>query len=105
MAETVIEESIRDTNTYYSSTVEGDKNDKKSFQIVNGLDNSVTVTVEISNNADDGWSDAVEVVNTSVAASTNDTITVSKPWDKLRLTVSAGTSPTAGTFVGKLHTR
>jgi len=102
MADKVIEEQIRDTNNYYSENVEADKVRSNSFQLVNGLDNSVTVNVQATYNSDD-WSDATQVATESVSASSNSIVTVSDDWDVIRLEVSAGTSPTSGTFTAWEH--
>jgi hypothetical protein len=76
-----------------------------AYQYVNGLDADVNIRVIATYDADDDFSDAVELEpSTTVAsgASGFDTLTRTE-WDQVRFEITPTAAPDSGTFEIKLH--
>lgn len=101
MARDIIDTQIRDTNTHASTDLYGDVD--STFQFVNGLDVTADYVVEGTYDADDGWADPVEVATGSINSDSTASTTVTAPWDRLRVTVTAASAPTSGSFVAVQH--
>lgn len=103
MAKNAGSADIRDTNTYtFSKELHTDED--LTFQYINGLDQDVTVTVNVTHEGDTDFSDSFEANSQTVNTDTTDRDTMSYPWDRIQFEVSATTAPTSGTFsIKEMH--
>jgi len=101
MAKDLAEEEIRDTNTHtYAITNRGDE--KSVFQYANNLDAEVTVEL-YGTYSDDDFSDELKLGSNTISKNTVESGSLSDPWDKVRIKVTASTTPSSGTFIAKKH--
>lgn len=97
MSETIIEEEIRDTNTYTATNDSGAISSTQVFHVVNDLDAEATLTFFGTRQEDaDSFDDEVELGSLTVAASDTDYETLSDPWEELKIEIVASSSPTSG---------
>lgn len=97
MSRLVADDSIRDTNSHTYTIKNGQS--PITFQYVNGLNAEITIDVEATYGEDDDFSDSITLESgKTVAASTTDYDTAGYPWEQMRFTVTATTSPSSGTL-------
>jgi len=103
MAKDLLSKSIRDTNTYTSEGLPINGDDAV-LQIANNLDEDVDYTVEATYDTDSGWNDVIELGSGTVTSGSVVREGLSEPWDKIRISVTAQTTPTANEITVKAHT-
>lgn len=98
MAEEIYSADVRDTAEDTTSIVTASSLDSVETVIhyVNGTDAEVTFAVNGSRAGDADFSEAVQLSSEAIAAGGSGYYTVSEPWDKVELSVTATTAPTTG---------
>ena len=97
MSDTIIEESIRDTNTYSATNDSGAIASTQLFHIVNDLDAEATVTFYGTRQEDaTSFADEVELGSVTVTASTTSFETLSDPWEEVKVKIVASSTPSSG---------
>lgn len=103
MASQIFDNQIRDTQTYNSTDV-STPNETIVFQLVNTLDVSVDYTFEATYDGDSDWSDALTLETETASSGSVTREGISEPWDKVRATVTASSSPSNGKMTVYRHT-
>jgi hypothetical protein len=101
MARHIANKQIRDTEQH-TFPIRND-GEKSLYQYANNLDVEVDVVIEATYAADNDFSDAYQVGSHTIASGDVDRGSLTEPWDQVRITVQATTSPSSGAFIAKKH--
>jgi len=93
---------IRDTNAHTSNSVAMEGYRSAVLTLNNGLDAEVTIKVEGSLDGSDWYQLGTDI---TISANNKEYETLTEAWIYIRITVTASTTPTSGTFTAKLALR
>jgi hypothetical protein len=101
MVQEIANTQIRDTEKHMFPIT--NKNEKNIFQYANNLDVEVDVVVTGTYPADDGFTDGYEIGSHTISSGAVETGLLDEPWERIRVTVQASSTPTSGVFIAKKH--
>jgi hypothetical protein len=101
MARDIANTQIRDT-TEHTFPIRNE-DEKNVYQYANNLDVEVDVVITATYAADDDFTDAYQIGSHTIPSGDVERGALSDPWDQVRITVQASTSPSSGTFIAKKH--